>query len=81
MFVRRRFVRGGFYRRRHESEEKSMIIDCTQCRARPAACGDCVVSALLDAPADSRLTAEELAAVDALAASGMVAPLRFVRAV
>lgn len=58
-----------------------MIIDCAHCAARPAACADCVVSALLDAPADGHLTAAEVAAVDALAASGMVAPLRFVRAV
>jgi hypothetical protein len=40
-----------------------------------------VVTALLEAPADGHLTAEEVAAVDALAAGGLVAPLRFVRAV
>jgi hypothetical protein len=58
-----------------------MIIDCGTCTARPAACADCVVTALLEAPADGHLTAEEVAAVDALAAGGLVAPLRFVRAV
>lgn len=57
-----------------------MIIDCALCSARPAACADCVVSALLDAPADGRLTPEEVVAVDTLAASGLVSPLRFVRA-
>ncbi|HNL52532.1 MAG: hypothetical protein U0R27_02825 [Candidatus Nanopelagicales bacterium] len=58
-----------------------MLIDCASCSARPAACADCVVTALLDAPADGHLTADEVAAVDALSASGLVAPLRFVRAV
>lgn len=57
-----------------------MLIDCGSCSARPAACADCVVTALLDTPADGRLTDDEVAAVDALAASGLVAPLRFVRA-
>lgn len=57
-----------------------MLIDCGSCSARPAACADCVVTALLDSPADGRLTDTEVAAVDALAASGLVAPLRFVRA-
>jgi hypothetical protein len=58
-----------------------MLIDCHTCVARPAACSDCVVTALLDAPADGELTPEEVAAVDALASSGLVSPLRFVRAV
>ena len=58
-----------------------MLIDCGSCTARPAACADCVVTALLDTPADGHLTVVEVAAVDALAASGLVAPLRFVRAV
>ena len=58
-----------------------MLIDCASCSARPAACADCVVTAPLDAPADGHLTADEVAAVDALSASGLVAPLRFVRAV
>jgi hypothetical protein len=58
-----------------------MLIDCDSCSARPAACADCVVTALLDSPAQGRLTDEEIAAMDALASSGLVAPLRFVRAV
>jgi hypothetical protein len=58
-----------------------MLIDCDSCTARPTACADCVVSALLDSPAEGRLTDDEVAAMDALAASGLVAPLRFVRAV
>lgn len=58
-----------------------MLIDCGSCSARPAACADCVVTALLDAPVEGGLTEDEVAAVDALAASGLVAPLRYVRAV
>ena len=56
-----------------------MIIDCGSCSARPAACADCVVTAVLEAPADGHLTDDEVAAVDALAAGGLVSPLRFVR--
>lgn len=58
-----------------------MIIDCGTCSVRPAACADCVVTALLEAPPDGRLTTEEVAAVNALAGGGLVSPLRFVRAV
>ncbi len=58
-----------------------MLIDCSSCVARPKACADCVVTALLDSPTDGQLTAEEVAAMDALSASGLVSPLRFVRAV
>lgn len=58
-----------------------MLIDCGTCVARPRACADCVVTALLDSPADGYLTDDEVAAVDALATSGLVSPLRFVRAV
>lgn len=58
-----------------------MLIDCGSCSARPAACADCVVTALLESPSDGRLTDDEMAAVDALSGSGLVAPLRFVRAV
>ncbi len=58
-----------------------MLIDCASCSARPAACADCVVTALLDSPEGAQLTNEEVAAMDALAASGLVSPLRFVRAV
>lgn len=58
-----------------------MLIDCESCSARPAACADCVVTALLDTPGGGEFTTEEVAAMDALAASGLVSPLRFVRAV
>ncbi len=58
-----------------------MLVDCGSCAARPLACADCVVTALLDSPQDGELTAAEVAAMDVLAAGGLVSPLRFVRAV
>ncbi|GAB2680224.1 hypothetical protein [Thalassiella azotivora] len=51
-----------------------MIIDCDGCRVRDLACGDCVVSVLLGAPGD--LDAAEARAIDVLAGSGLVPPLR-----
>lgn len=56
-----------------------MLIDCDSCEVRGRACGDCVVTVLLGAPPDGvRLDAEERAALDVLAASGLVPPLRLV---
>ena len=60
-----------------------MIIDCEQCAARPAACGDCVVGVLLGgegarppgAPILS-LDAPEHHALDVLAEQGLVPRLR-----
>jgi hypothetical protein len=56
-----------------------LSIDCDQCAVRGLACSDCIVSALLGVP-DEALTFDdaEQAAFDALAASGMVPPLRLV---
>ena len=61
-----------------------MIIDCEQCTAAPVACGDCVVSVLLGMPgvAEPRaalIADEHLAAVSALADSGLIPPLRLVK--
>lgn len=54
-----------------------MVIDCDTCLARSAeACGDCVVSVLLGGP--PAVYADERAAIDALADSGLVPPLRLV---
>ncbi len=57
-----------------------MIIDCDTCVMRDLACGDCVVTVLLGPP--GALTAgfddEERAALDVLAGSGLVPPLRLV---
>lgn len=53
------------------------VIDCDTCLARSAeACGDCVVSVLLGGP--PAMDADERAALDALAESGLVPPLRLV---
>lgn len=54
-----------------------MIINCDTCIARPAACPGCVMNTLLQI--DGILTEEESDAVTALADSGLVAPLRYVR--
>lgn len=56
-----------------------MIIDCDSCEVRGLACGDCVVTALLGAPPSGvELDEGERAAIDALAGSGLVPPLRLV---
>lgn len=56
-----------------------MIIDCNSCQARPAACGDCVMSVLLEAdPMGTELDDAEAMALGALADEGMVPPLRLV---
>ena len=56
-----------------------MIIDCDSCEVRGLACGDCVVTALLGAPPTGvELDAGERAALDVLAESGLVPPLRLV---
>ncbi|WP_229053562.1 hypothetical protein [Aeromicrobium sp. Leaf350] len=55
-------------------------IDCDRCVVRsPAACGDCVVTVLLGGPpVGIEIAADEQAALDALAAGGLVPPLRLV---
>ena len=58
-----------------------MIIDCDSCEVRGLACGDCVVTALLGAPPGGvEIDEGERAALDALAGSGLVPPLRLVLA-
>jgi hypothetical protein len=58
-----------------------MIIDCDRCEVRNIACDDCVVSVLLSAP-PSVATGEiewgedESGALEVLAASGLVPPVR-----
>ncbi|GAB2940263.1 hypothetical protein GCM10027280_30850 [Micromonospora polyrhachis] len=48
-----------------------MIIDCNRCTGHGAACGDCLVSALLDAPpVEARLTADEQRAIEAFGLAG-----------
>jgi len=71
---------------------RDMIIDCDTCTQRATACADCVVTFLtipVGAPApvtttgagSVELDAAEQHAIDVLAASGLVPPLRLVRAV
>lgn len=68
-----------------------MIIDCGSCAVAGPACGDCVVTVLLGMPEvlpggmpepgaarAPELPEEHVAAVAALAASGLVPPLRLV---
>jgi hypothetical protein len=54
-----------------------VLIDCDSCTVRGLACGDCVVTVLLGVPpAGVELDEAEQAAIGALAAQGLVPPLR-----
>ena len=54
-----------------------LVIDCDSCTMRDIACHDCVVSVLLGpVSVPVRLVAGEGRALTALAASGLVPPLR-----
>lgn len=54
-------------------------VDCDTCVARGPACGDCVITVLLGAPAQGvDLDGHEQAALSALADQGLVPPLRLV---
>ena len=60
-----------------------MLIDCDTCEVRGAACTDCVVTFLTIPVRGAQrpqveLDADQAAAVDALAAGGLVPPLRLV---
>lgn len=59
-----------------DSTSGDLTIDCASCLARPAACGDCIVSVLLGPP--GQIGGEEQAAFAVLAGSGLVPPLRLV---
>ena len=58
-----------------------MRVDCDSCLVRgPRACGDCMVTVLLGAPPEGVvLDPDEQAAIEALAAGGLIPPLRLVR--
>ncbi len=56
-------------------------IDCDSCVVRGLACHDCVVTVLLGPPPELTFDDDEAAALEALAAGGLVPPLRLVRAV
>ena len=58
-----------------------MNIDCDSCAAKGPACGDCVVTVLLGAPPEGvELDEAEQRAIEALAESGLIPPLRLVAA-
>jgi hypothetical protein len=55
-------------------------VDCGTCIARGDACNDCVVTVLLGAPGGVvDLDQDERAALEALADSGLVPPLRLIQ--
>lgn len=54
-------------------------IDCDTCVVRGLACHDCVVTVLLGPPPELTIDEDELRALDVLAESGLVPPLRLVR--
>lgn len=53
-------------------------IDCDTCEVRGLACHDCVVTVLLGPPPELCFDDEEQRALDVLAGSGLVPPLRMV---
>jgi hypothetical protein len=64
--------------------EDVVLIDCDACVMKGLGCQDCVVTVVLGMSADQgsiRIDDEERAALDVLAQSGLVPPLRLVHAV
>ena len=59
----------------------STRIDCDTCQVRGLHCHDCVVSVLLGPPAELTFDDDERRALDVLADSGLVPPLRLVQSV
>ena len=53
-------------------------VDCDSCAVRGHGCGDCVVTVLMGAPPEVHVDSDERRALDVLAASGLVPPLRMV---
>ena len=58
-----------------------MMIDCGRCTARGGACADCVVTFLTIPVGVPDFDDAERDAIEVLASSGLVPPLRMVRAV
>lgn len=59
----------------------SVHIDCDTCQVRGLACGDCVVSVLLGPPPELCFDDDQQRALEVLAGSGLVPPLRMVTVV
>ena len=56
----------------------SVHIDCDTCVVRGLACHDCVVTVLLGPPPELGFDEDQTRALDVLAGSGLVPPLRMV---
>jgi hypothetical protein len=56
----------------------SVEIDCDTCLVRGPACSDCVVTVLLGPPPELGFDDDEARALEILAGSGLVPPLRMV---
>ena len=56
----------------------SVHIDCDTCAVRGLACHDCVVTVLLGPPPELAFDDDEQRALEVLAESGLVPPLRMV---
>ena len=56
----------------------SVRIDCDACLVRGLSCHDCVVTVLLGPPPELSFDEDERRALDVLAVSGLVPPLRMV---
>jgi hypothetical protein len=56
----------------------SIHIDCDTCLVRGPACDDCVVTALLGPPPERGFDTDQERALQVLAGSGLVPPLRMV---
>ncbi|MDQ6642366.1 MAG: hypothetical protein M3Y66_07725 [Actinomycetota bacterium] len=56
----------------------SVRIDCDSCLVRGLSCHDCVVTVLLGPPPELSFDEDEQRALDVLAESGLVPPLRMV---
>lgn len=56
----------------------SLHIDCDTCVVRGLACHDCVVTALLGPPPEQALDDDACRALEVLAGSGLVPPMRMV---
>ena len=59
------------------TDEGSLVVDCDTCVVRGPGCPDCVVTVLLGIPAPRlRIEQSSVRALDVLARSGLVPPLR-----
>jgi hypothetical protein len=63
-----------------EREGTGVVIDCDSCSVRGEACADCVVAVMLGPPGRLEVEADERAALEVLARSGLVPRLRMVAA-